>query len=29
MLGFFSADLMAGIQALKTKRAAQFPSNAE
>jgi enoyl-CoA hydratase len=29
MLGFFSADLMAGIQALKNKRAAQFPSNAE
>ncbi len=29
MLGFFSADLMAGIQALKNKRAAQFPSNEE
>jgi enoyl-CoA hydratase len=29
MLGFFSDDLMAGIQALKNKRAAQFPSNAE
>jgi enoyl-CoA hydratase len=29
MLGFFSADLMAGIQALKNKRAAEFPSNAE
>jgi enoyl-CoA hydratase len=29
MLGFFSGDLMAGIQALKNKRAAQFPSNEE
>ncbi len=29
MLGFFSDDLMAGIQALKSKRAAQFPSNEE
>jgi enoyl-CoA hydratase len=29
MLGFFSDDLMAGIQALKNKRAAQFPSNEE
>jgi enoyl-CoA hydratase len=29
MLGFFSGDLMAGIQARKNKRAAQFPSNEE
>lgn len=27
MLGFFSADLMAGVQALKSKRAAQSPSD--
>jgi enoyl-CoA hydratase len=29
MMGFFSKDLLAGIEGLRNKRAAQFPSNAQ